>query len=209
MLRDLSVPEARQQLSWDASLGFSVNRTTGAKNRDRKCPRMNVMIRPETDQDRQAIWNVNQVAFGSNAEANLVDALRDGGFVEVSLVAEVDKEIVGHILLSRVTIVATVGTLGALSLAPMAVLPSHQRTGIGTKLVAAGLEICRERGLEIVVVLGHPEFYQRFGFSAELARRLESPFGGGEVWMTVELVQGALNGVVGRVEYSRPFAAFG
>lgn len=100
------------------------------------------------------------------------------------------------------------GTVDALSLAPMAVLPSHQRQGIGSRLVEAALEACREAGHRIVVVLGHPEFYPRFGFSAGLARPLESPFGGGEAWMALELVPGALGGVEGRVEFSLPFRAF-
>ena len=170
---------------------------------------MTVAIRPETGQDQKAIWSVNQAAFGGDAEANLVDALRDGGFAEVSLVAEVDGEIVGQILFSRVVIATKAGTVDALSLAPMAVLPSHQGQGIGSRLVEAALEACREAGHRIVVVLGHPEFYPRFGFSAELARSLESPFGGGEAWMALELVPGALSGVEGRVEFSLPFRAFG
>ena len=170
---------------------------------------MNVLIRPEAEQDRPAIWSVNQAAFEGDAEANLVEALRDGGLAEVSLVAEVDGEIVGHILFSRVAIITKFGTVDVLSLAPMAVLPSYQRQGIGSRLVEAGVEACREAGHRIVVVLGHPEFYPRFGFSAELARRLESPFGGGEAWMALELVPGALGGVEGRVEFSLPFRAFG
>lgn len=168
---------------------------------------MTVAIRPEDEQDRAAIWHVNQQAFDGDAEANLVDALRDGGFAEVSLVAEVDGEIVGHILFSRVVIATKAGTVDALSLAPMAVLPSHQRQGIGSKLVEAGLEACREQGDRIVLVLGHPDFYPRFGFSAELARPLNSPFGGGEAWMALELVPGALSEIEGRVEYSPPFTA--
>lgn len=168
---------------------------------------MSVAIRREAKHDRAAIWNVNRAAFEGEAEADLVDALRDGGFSEVSLVAEVDGEIIGHILFSRVVIVTKAGTVDALSLAPMAVLPSHQRRGVGSRLVEAGLEVCREADHRIVVVLGHPEFYPRFGFSAELARRLESPFGGGEAWMALELVPGALERIEGRVEYSPPFGA--
>jgi putative acetyltransferase len=68
----------------------------------------------------------------------------------------------------------------------MAVLPAHQRLGIGSRLVAAGLDACRQRGNRMVLVLGHPDFYPRFGFSAKLARPLESPFGGGAAWMAVE-----------------------
>lgn len=168
---------------------------------------MSVAIRPEAKQDRAAIWHTNQAAFQGDAEANLVDALRDGGFAEVSLVAEVDGEIVGHILFSPVAIVTRVGTVDALSLAPMAVLPSHQRQGIGSRLVAAGSEACQKAGHRIVVVLGHPEFYPRFGFSSALAEPLQSPFGGGEAWLALELVPGALDGVDGRGEYSPPFTA--
>jgi len=167
-----------------------------------------IVIRPEIEQDRQAIWNVNRAAFESDAEANLVDALRDGGYVEVSLIAKVDGEIVGHILFSRLPVVTRVGTVDAFSLAPMAVLPSYQRRGIGSKLVEAGLEACREKGHKIILVLGHPEFYPRFGFSAELARLLESPFGGVEAWLAMELAPGALAGVEGRVEYPPPFGMF-
>ena len=167
--------------------------------------RMAVVIRPEADHDRVAIWNVNQAAFEGDAEANLVDALRDGGFAELSLVAEVDGDIVGHILFSRIAIVSKAGAADALSLAPMAVLPSYQRQGIGSRLVEAGLEACREAGHQIVVVLGHPQFYPRFGFSATLAWPLESPFGGGEAWMALELVPGTLDGMEGRVDYSLPF----
>lgn len=148
---------------------------------------MTLEIRPETDEDCKAVWSLNRAAFEAEDEANLVDSLRDGGYVEVSLVAEVDGEIVGHILFSRLAVSTRVGTVDALSLAPMAVLPSHQRQGIGSKLVEAGLEACRVRAHKIVVVLGDPDFYPRFGFSAKLARPLESPFGGGEAWMAWSL----------------------
>ncbi len=170
---------------------------------------MNVTIRPESTDDRQLIWNVNHAAFGNNAEADLVEALREGGFVVVSLVAELDGKMVGHILFSQVSILTKDRAIDAVSLAPMAVLPSHQRQGIGSKLVEAGLQSCREDGYEIVVVLGHPEFYPRFGFSYELARPLDSPFGGGEAWMAIELESGALRGITGSVKYSPPFGAFG
>ena len=169
---------------------------------------MSVEIRQEAEGDRAAIGNVNRAAFEGDAEAKLIDALRAGGFVEVSLVAEVAGEVVGHILFSRVTIRTDSLMLDALSLAPMAVMPSHQRTGIGTKLVHIGLETCRGLGHKIVVVLGHPEFYRRFGISSELARTLESPFGGGEAWMALELRPGSLAGIEGRVVYPPPFAMF-
>jgi putative acetyltransferase len=164
-------------------------------------------IRPETPADFAAIHEVNRLAFGQEAEAELVDGLRDGGFVRLSLVAEVEGQIVGHILFGRLPIITETGVVEALSLAPMAVLPTHQRRGIGTRLVEEGLRDCRDAGHKIVVVLGHPAFYPRFGFSAKLAEPLTSPFGGGEAWMAVELVPGALAGVVGRVEYPPPFTS--
>lgn len=129
------------------------------------------------------------------------------GFVRLSLVAEVGGQIVGHILFSAVTIHTETGVIEALALAPMAVLPMHQRRGIGSKLVEEGLRACRDAGHKIVLVLGHPAFYPRFGFSAKLAEPLSSPFGGGEAWMAVELVPGALAGVAGRVEWPGPFSS--
>jgi putative acetyltransferase len=167
---------------------------------------MNVTIRPVAPADLAAIHEVNRLAFSQEAEANLVDGLRAGGFVRLSLVAEVDEEIVGHILFSAVKIRTETGVVEALSLAPMAVLPTHQRQGIGTKLVEEGLRLSSEAGHMIVLVLGHPAFYPRFGFSASLAVPLASPFGGGESWMALELVPRALAGVVGRVEYPGPFS---
>ena len=169
---------------------------------------MDVEIRPENREDRTAIRHINIAAFGRDVEASLVDALRDDGSVVVSLVAELYGEIVGHILFSPVSIMTTSVAVIALSLAPMAVLPRHQRMGIGSRLVEEGLEVCRNRGDRIVVVLGHPEFYPRFGFSAELAASLESPFGGGKAWMALELATGSLAGIQGRVEYAPPFQMF-
>ena len=118
---------------------------------------MSVIVRREVDRDREAIHRINRSAFGGDAEAKLVDALRESGLVEVSLVADLDGMIVGHILFSRVKIKTSGGAVNALSLAPMAVLPSQQRKGIGTKLVESGLNSCRDSGHRIVVVLGHPD----------------------------------------------------
>lgn len=170
---------------------------------------MTVKIRPETLDDWNSIRDINLAAFGSSAEADLVDTLREGGYVSVSLVAEDENKIVGHILFSKTQIITDQGTQEALSLAPMAVLPRHQRQGIRSKLIVAGINECQNQGCEVVVVLGHPDYYPRFGFSAELAKSLESPFGGGEAWMALELVRGALNGCVGRIVYAPPFSQLG
>ena len=167
----------------------------------------NLNMRPETKSDSDAVFKVNQRAFPTSAEAELVDALRHGGFVRVSLAAEINGQIVGHILFSDLPIVTSQGTVSALSLAPMAVVPEYQRQGIGSELVRKGLEACKEQGHRIVVVLGWPHFYPRFGFSAELARTLESSFSG-DSFMAMELVPGSLNGIVGRVEYPPPFGVF-
>jgi putative acetyltransferase len=121
------------------------------------------------------------------------------------MVAEVDGQVVGHILFSGLPIMTVVGIVEALSLAPMAVIPLRQGRGIGSMLVMEGLRACTEAGHRIVIVLGHPEFYPRFGFSAKLAaERLKSPFSG-PAFMAVELVPGALEGVDGEVRYPPPF----
>jgi putative acetyltransferase len=185
--------------AWAVHQGLERNRPT-----DRS---MNLVIRPETSGDQEAIRNVNRLAFGQDAEAQLVDALWDGGHVRVSLVAEQDGQVVGHILFSDLPIFTEAGTVSALALAPMAVLPAFQRQGIGSALVRQGLTECRRQGHQIVVVVGHPHFYPRFGFSSKRAGELDSPYSGRESFMAVELVPGVLDGVTGRVQYPPPFAA--
>jgi aminoglycoside 6'-N-acetyltransferase I len=166
---------------------------------------MSIIIRREATADEDAIRQVNRLAFGQEDEARLVDALRGGGYVRVSLVAEKASQVVGHILFSDLPIITEAGTVPALALAPMAVLPKFQNQGIGSALVQKGLEACRQQGHRVVVVLGHAHFYPRFGFSPKLAANLDSPFSGGDSFMAVELVLGALDGVKGRVQYAPPF----
>jgi predicted N-acetyltransferase YhbS len=166
---------------------------------------MKVTIRSETSADHEAIRHVNRLAFGQDAEARLVDALRDEGYVRVSLVAERAGQIVGHILFSDLPILTGARTVPALALAPMSVLSEFQNQGIGSALVRCGLEKCRQQGHKIVVVLGHPHFYQRFGFSPKLATHLDSPFSGKDSFMAMELVPEALYGMAGRVQYAPPF----
>lgn len=163
------------------------------------------LIRLESDQDHDTVRTVNRLAFKQDAEARLVDALRASGFAPASLVAEINSQVVGHIMFSDLPIITPAGSVAALALAPMAVLPEFQRQGIGSALVRRGLEVCKEQGQPIVVVLGHPDFYPRFGFSAKLAEPLKSPYGGRPSFMAVELVPGALEGVAGKVVYSPPF----
>ena len=169
---------------------------------------MELTIRPEGPEDYEAIRGVNRLAFGREAEGELVDALRRGGHARLSLVAESGGRVVGHALFSGMHIASPDGrTADALALAPLAVLPGHQRRGIGSALVRDGLRRCAQQGHRLVIVLGHPEYYPRFGFSAELARRLESPYAG-EAFMALELAPGALaEAAGGRVVYPPPFEA--
>jgi putative acetyltransferase len=152
------------------------------------------------------VREVIRLAFGRDDEASLVVALRTEGAVRSSFVAENDGRIVGHVLFSELLIVGESVTVPALALAPVAVLPGYQRLGIGTRLIRHALEACQKQGHRIVVVLGHPDFYPRFGFSSELAAGLESPFSGKPSFMALELAEGALEGVSGKVRYP---AAFG
>lgn len=166
-----------------------------------------LIIHPEIADaaERAAVHSVNMAAFGQPDEADLVFRLRNEGVVLLSLVAEHQKRIVGHILFSRMLIETARGSVSAVALAPMAVLPEFQRQGIGGQLIRHGLDLLRARGERIVIVVGHPSYYPRFGFSCEKACSLESPFPG-EAFMATELTPGALDGVNGKVRYP---AAFG
>lgn len=170
-------------------------------------PEDNVVIRRENPEDSQellAIHSVNEAAFGSQDEADLVDRLRAEGVVLASLVAEMQERIVGHILFTRMSIETASGSVPATALAPMAVLPQHQRRGIGGQLIRHGLNLMHEQGERIVIVVGHPDYYPRFGFSTKKAIFLEGPFPK-DAFMAMELDPGALEGVHGRVKYPAAF----
>jgi putative acetyltransferase len=155
-------------------------------------------------QERSAVRSVDEAAFGRPDEADLVDDLRTDGAVLLSLVAELERRVVGHILFSRMWIDTSNGPVSAVALAPMAVVPGHQRLGIGAQMIRHGLDLLRERGERVVIVLGHAGYYPRFGFSTEKARPLDSPFPP-EVFMAMELSPGALDGIRGKVRYSPAF----
>jgi putative acetyltransferase len=123
-----------------------------------------MLISPEKKQDIPAIRRLNEIAFGQKGEADLVDALRDHGAITLSLVALEDERIVGHILFSPVTIEQEGSEVKAVGLGPMAVLPEHQNSGIGSGLVRYGIDELKKQGVDLVVVVGHPAFYPRFGF---------------------------------------------
>jgi putative acetyltransferase len=167
-----------------------------------------VVVRQECPDDLRAIRHVNEQAFGSPAEANLVDALRAHGKMLLSLVAVIDDLVVGHILFSPVTIESAAGTWPAVGLGPVAVLPARQRHGIGSLLVTTGLAECRQAGHAGVVVLGHPTYYPRFGFRPASWYGIDSDYAvPDDVFMALELQEGAFRGHAGRVKYQPEFSA--
>lgn len=134
-------------------------------------------IHNETITDYPAIAEVNTLAFGQENEAQLIEKIRryDRYIPELSLVADVEGAVVGHILFSYIDLLAK-ETLQVLGLAPIAIHPKFQKQGIGSELVKTGLEIADKRGEFIVIVLGHPQFYNRFGFEPSVRYEIESPF---------------------------------
>jgi putative acetyltransferase len=163
-------------------------------------------IRSEKPEDVPAIRIVNERAFGGAAEADLVDALRRNGKAPISLVAEDDGRVVGHILFSPVTIETSERELVGVGLAPMSVIPERQNQRIGSLLVEEGLRRCREVGHRFVVVLGHPNYYPRFGFVPAGRFGIKSEYDvADEVFMVMELREGALRGCAGMVKYQPEF----
>lgn len=165
-----------------------------------------LQIRRETIEDIQAIHNVNATAFEREAEAVMVDNLREHGVLTLSLVAVNEDAIVGHIAFSPVEITSEQTGLNGLIIAPLAVLPACQKRGIGSTLVRVGLEECRKLGHEIVFLVGHPEYYPRFGFVPARARGFECEYEAPDAaWMVMELKEGALAGKQGKVIFQPEF----
>lgn len=166
-------------------------------------------IRSEKPEDYQSIYNVNKLAFKGEVEAKLVDNLRKTkGFIpELSLVAIKDGEVIGHILFSVIHIQTNSKSVPVLGLAPMAVLPKHQKQGIGSTMVREGLTICKELGYKAVILVGHPDYYPRFGFSPAKEKGLKLPFDApDEAFMVFEIIPQALAGIKGTVVYPSEFA---
>lgn len=164
-----------------------------------------MLIRVEEASDRAAVHSVNAAAFGKTGEADLVDALRQQARPIVSLVAQEGDAIVGHVLFTPVAL-AGEADRRIMGLGPLAVPPAQQRQGIGSALVHAGLQRCRELGYGAVVVLGHPAYYPRFGFAPAaqfgIACEYDVP---AEAFMAVELQADSLRGAVGVVQYHAAF----
>lgn len=166
-----------------------------------------MLIRAEEQRDWAAVHAVNVSAFETPAEASLVDVLRQQAQPCVSLIAEDNGAIVGHIMFSPVSLSGH-PALRIMGLAPMAVAPEQQRKGIGSALVHAGLEQCKQLGFGAVVVLGHPAYYPRFGFVPSTRVGIGCEYDvPEEVFMVVELQSGFLRGASGKVAYHAAFSS--
>jgi putative acetyltransferase len=168
--------------------------------------RSSLTIRPEWPGAVAAIRLVDEAAFPTPAEAGLVDRLRADGDLVLSLVAEQDGIVVGHVVFSRIVIERDDDPGTAVSLAPVAVLPQYQRAGVGKALIARGLATLAERGESVVFVLGDPAYYGRFGFTATEAARFVSDYAG----PYLQALRLAGRRVTpGRLRYASAFAALG
>lgn len=163
-------------------------------------------IRPERPEDASRIRHVNELAFGQPLEADLVEKLRQACTDSLSMVAE-DDAVVGHILFTSVVVESAERRVLGMGLAPMAVLPERQRQAIGSQLVRRGLDILRERGCPFVVVVGHPEYYPRFGFEPASTHGLASQWEGvpDAAFMVLVLDVHAMTGVTGVAKYREEF----
>jgi putative acetyltransferase len=160
-------------------------------------------FRPEKSADFAAIRAVHVASFPTPLEANLVEALRNAGRLSVSLVAEIDDEIVGHVAFSPVTTAS--GTVGS-GLAPVAVVANHRRKGVAASLITAGLMTVKQAGFDWAVVLGEPSYYSRFGFRPAIEFGLRDEYGGGPAFQAMELQAGAMPTDAGLVRYAPEFA---
>jgi len=165
-------------------------------------------IRPEIPADLPGIRHVDELAFGRTNEADAVDLIRARGQASLSLVAVDGENVLGQALFSPVAVDGHPG-LNGLGLGPLAVLPEVQKTGIGSRLVRAGLEHARRAGASFVVLVGHESYYPRFGFAPARTFGLTCEYGDGDFFMTIELVSGALRGAGGLLHYVPEFKETG
>lgn len=166
---------------------------------------MNEVIRSETPKDFEQITILNDLAFKRPNEGLMISALRKNNkFIpELSLVAEIDSKIVGHILFFPLNIISGEKNYEVLSLAPLAVLPEYQKKGIGKELVTEGLKKSKDMGYKAIVVLGHPTYYPKFGFEPASKWNIKPPFDDvpDEASMGLELLEGFLRDKAGGIEY--------
>jgi putative acetyltransferase len=160
-------------------------------------------VRPEQPADREAAHAVHVASFPTDLEARLVDMLRAAGKLTISLVAEEEGQILGHVGFSPVT---APGATGGVGLAPVAVLPAFRRRGIAAELIRQGLAVCGELDYSFVVVLGEPDYYRRFGFTPAAAWGLQDEYGGGQAFQALELRADAIPPGSRIVRYAPEFA---
>ena len=165
---------------------------------------MLIEIREERPDDIAAVRDLNKRAFGQDQEANIVDALRNNGAALLSLVATVDDRVVGHIMYSPLS----VGDINGAALAPMAVIPEHQRQGIGSKLVEAGNRKLKDAGCPFIIVVGHPDYYPRFGFTPASEHGIKCEWDvPNDVFMLLVLEQAKMESVSGLATYRHEFSS--
>ena len=165
--------------------------------------KVSVEIRDERPEDVVAIREVNRRAFGQKQEGNIVEALRANGAVVLSLVATLNDRVVGHIMYSP----ATIGEITGAALGPMAVLPEYQRQGIGSKLVETGNQKLKQARCPFVIVVGHPNYYPRFGFKPASALAISCEWDvPDDVFMLLLLDEMKMMGVSGLVKYRHEFS---
>ena len=169
---------------------------------------MDIKIRKENAADIPDIHTINEKAFGQSVESVLVDNLRRNNKFILSLVAIVNGKAAGHILFTLAKILTDEQIVQAVCLAPMAVLPGYQNMEIGSLLIRKGLEKLKRAGHRIIIVLGHPEFYPRFGFLPasryNIKYEYEVP---DEAFMILELKKNSLTGIKGIVKFESEFDA--
>lgn len=168
---------------------------------------MSGAIRPATQRDAADIRAVHLAAFPGPVEADLVEALDRDGDAVISLVAEVEGRVVGHVLLSRMRVSGGDRTYCALGLAPIGVTPGFQGTGIGKRLIEKALAAARDAGEELVFLLGEPGYYRRFGFSTDAATPFASPYAG-PYFMALALREDLAMPERGEAAYAPAFAEF-
>ncbi len=166
---------------------------------------MLIEIREEHPDDVAAVRDLNRRAFGQDQESNIVDALRGSGAALLSLVATVNDRLVGHIMYSSAVIGDSV--TGA-ALGPMAVLPECQRQGIGSKLVEAGNQKLKDAGCPFIIVMGHADYYPRFGFRPASEHGIKCEWDvPDDVFMLLVLDQAKVQGVSGLARYRHEFSS--
>lgn len=163
-----------------------------------------MLIRQEGRTDYRKIRELTDGAFGSTEESQLIDKLRTAGKVLLSLVAEEEGDVIGHVLFSRIQIDADGTSMPVVALAPMCVSSVHQRKGVGGALIQQGLRILRQKGENAVFVLGHKSYYPKFGFSSDLAKHFQCEYAG-DHFFALELQPGWMEGKSGTVVYPDEF----